>query len=550
MTDVTVPEAIGMALAGRGVGRFFGLVGSGNFAVTNALVAAGASFVPTRHEGAAITAADAYARVSGEVGVCSVHQGPGLTNTLTGLTEATKSRTPLLLLAADTAAAAIHSNFRIDQAGLVEAVGARAVRIAQPATAVADTLRAYRLAETERRPIVLMLPLDVQAGRCAPPADMPPALAVPIPAPAPEAIVAAAAALAGAARPLIIAGRGAVLAAAREPLAALAERSGALLATSAVANGLFAGNPWSLGISGGFASPLAAELIGAADVVLGVGVAFNMWTTRHGHLLGADATIIQIDREAEAIGRHQRADIAVVGDAAASVRAILAELERHIAPPSSWRTPELAARIRDGGWRQQPFTDASTAAQIDPRALSRRLDALLPVERTVVTDSGHFMGYPAMYLRVPDAQGFVFTQAFQAVGLGLATAIGAAIARPARLTVAALGDGGALMGLADLETVARLGLHMLIVIYNDAAYGAEVHHFGPDGAALEQVRFPATDFAALGRAVGLAGITVRQVADLDAVTVWLTRGSGGLVLDAKVVPTVVAEWLEEAFRGH
>lgn len=106
------------------------------------------------------------------------------------------------------------------------------------------------------------------------------------------------------------------------------------------------------------------------------------------------------------------------------------------------------------------------------------------------------------------------------------------------------------MGLADLETVARLGLHMLIVIYNDAAYGAEVHHFGPDGAPLDQVRFPATDFAALGRAVGLAGITVRQVADLDAATVWLTQGSGGLVLDAKVVPTVVAGWLEEAFRGH
>jgi thiamine pyrophosphate-dependent acetolactate synthase large subunit-like protein len=323
-------------------------------------------------------------------------------------------------------------------------------------------------------------------------------------------------------------------------LEALAERCGALLATSAVANGLFAGHPWSLGISGGFASPLAAELIGAADVVLGVGVAFNMWTTRHGHLLGTEATIIQIDREAEAIGRHQRADIAVVGDAAASARAILDELTRRAASPSPWRTPELAARIRDGGWGKQPYADASTTERIDPRTLSRRLDVLLPAERTVVTDSGHFMGYPAMYLRVPDARGFVFTQAFQAVGLGLATAIGAAIARPERLTVAALGDGGALMGLAELETVARLGLHMLIVVYNDAAYGAEVHHFGPDGAALDQVRFPDTDFAALGRAVGLTGITVRQGADLDAVAAWLARGSGGLVLDAKVVPTAVA----------
>jgi thiamine pyrophosphate-dependent acetolactate synthase large subunit-like protein len=548
MAGVTVPEAIGATLARLGVRQFFGLVGSGNFAVTNALVAAGASFVPSRHEGGAITAADAYARVCGVVGVCSVHQGPGLTNAITGLTEAAKSRTPLLLLAADTAAAAIHSNFRIDQAGLVEAVGACVVCIDQPEVAVAATVRAYQLAESARRPVVLLLPLDVQMGCCEPPAELPAPAAVAVPAPAPEAIAAAVDALAGAQRPLIVAGRGAVRAAAGPAIAALAERSGALLATSAVANGLFAGNPWSLGISGGFASPLAATLIRTADVVLGVGVAFNMWTTRHGQLFGPDTTIIQIDDEAEAIGRHQRADLAVVGDAAASVGAILDELRRRDSPPAPCRTPELAARIEAGGWGQQPYADASTAEQIDPRTLSRSLDALLPAARTVVTDSGHFMGYPAMYLRVPDARGFVFTQAFQAVGL--ACAIGGALARPDRLTVAALGDGGALMGLAELETVARLGLHMLIVVYNDAAYGAEVHHFGPGGADLEQVRFPDTDFAALGRAVGLAGVTVRRATDLEAVGAWLAQGNGGLVLDAKVVPTVVAEWLEEAFRGH
>src|SRR5207249_11354044 len=139
-------------------------------------------------------------------------------------------------------------------------------------------------------------------------------------------------------------------------------------------------------------------------------------------------------------------------------------------------------------------------------------------------DSGHFMGYPAMYLRVPDERAFVFTQAFQAIGLGLSSGIGAAVARPDRLTVAALGDGGALIGLADLETVARLRLRMLIVIYNDAAYGAEVHHFGPQGHPLDIVRFPDVDFAALGRAVGLRGITVRTAGDLEPVADWLGTG--------------------------
>lgn len=550
MATIPVAEAIGAVLIGLGVKHAFGLIGSGNFAVTNALVAAGATFSAARHEGGAITMADAYARASGRVGVCSVHQGPGLTNALTGLTEAAKSRTPLLVLAADTAASALRSNFRIDQAGLVAAVGAIPDRLYSAESAITDTVRAFRRAETERRPVVLMLPLDVQAGTAPPTGDPPPPPLLRPVRPAQDAVTAAAAALVAADRPLIVAGRGAVLADARVPLEELAERCGALLATSAVANGLFAGNPWALGISGGFASPTAAELIGEADVVLGVGVALNMWTTRHGHLLHPAATVIQVDHETEAIGAHHRVDLAVLGDAAEAVWALLAELARLDAPPSAWRTPALAERIAAGTWQRQPYADATTADRIDPRTLSRRLDDILPTERTVALDSGHFMGYPAMYLRVPDAQGFAFTQGFQAVGLGLASAIGAAIARPDRLTVAALGDGGALMGLSELETVVRLGLHILIVVYNDAAYGAEVHHFGPHGASLDLVQFPDVDLAALGRAVGIGGITVRQPADLHAVGTWCATGSGALLIDAKIVPSVVAEWLEEAFRGH
>ena len=584
---VNVAEAVGRALAGLGARHVFGLLGSGNFVVTNALVEHGATFLASRHEGGAITMADAYARVSGQVGVCSVHQGPGLTNAMTGLTEAAKSRTPLVMLTADTAASAIRSNFRIEQDNLVRAVGAVTERLHGPASAVADAFRAWRRAEVERRPVVLMLPLDVQAapsphdGR-----DLPAPLDLPPTRPAQAAISPAVELLAGAQRPLIIAGRGAVLANAREPLERLAEQLGALLATSANGNGLFAGNPWSLGISGGFASPAALELVPQADVVLSVGAGLNMWTTRHGRLLSPTATVIQIDHEADALGAHHRVDVAVVGDAAEAARALLEELEGRTPHPSplpegegagrgarlaptflpspsqgggvggggssGWRTPEVAGRIRTGSWKATPYEDAGTATQIDPRTLSAALNDLLPAERTLAVDSGHFMGYPPMYLRVPDPEGFVFTQAFQAIGLGLSSAIGAAVARPDRLTVAALGDGGAMMALPELETVARLGLRMLIVVYNDAAYGAEVHHFGPQGHPVELVQFPDIDFAALGRAAGLDGATVRRRKDLDTVvTPWLEgQGRPGLVLDAKVVPTVVAEWLEEAFRGH
>jgi thiamine pyrophosphate-dependent acetolactate synthase large subunit-like protein len=151
---------------------------------------------------------------------------------------------------------------------------------------------------------------------------------------------------------------------------------------------------------------------------------------------------------------------------------------------------------------------------------------------------------------VPDERGFVFANAFQAVGLGLGAAIGAAVARPDRLTVAALGDGGALMASADLETLGRERLPLLVVVYDDRAYGAEVHHFGPLGEAIDLTRFADADLAALARAAGAEGLTVRSVADLDGVADWLARRDGPLVVDAKIDPELCADWLEEAFRAH
>jgi thiamine pyrophosphate-dependent acetolactate synthase large subunit-like protein len=259
---------------------------------------------------------------------------------------------------------------------------------------------------------------------------------------------------------------------------------------------------------------------------------------------------VQVDVEPEAIGRVHRADVGVVGDAAETARVIVDELDRRGVGGAGFRSKDLEREIYQGRTRDEPYEDLGTDAYMDPRTLTIALDDLLPEERTVCTDSGHFQGYPAMYLEVPDQQGFVFPNAFQSVGLGLASGIGAAIARPERLTVAAVGDGGALMALGELETAARFRLPMLIVVYNDAAYGAEVHHFGPMGQPVEVARFPETDFAALARAAGAEGITARSEDDLSPIRDWLDVRDRPLVVDARVNPEVRAEWLAEAFRAH
>ncbi|MER5318799.1 thiamine pyrophosphate-binding protein [Streptosporangium roseum] len=649
---MNVAEAVGRVLASLGVDTAFGVVGSGNFHVTNALVEHGVRFVAARHEGGAATMADAYARTGGRVGVLSVHQGPGLTNAMTGITEAAKSRTPLIVLAAEVTEP--RSNFFVDQAALATAVGAVPLRITSAETAVAETVQAFHLARDGRRTVLLNLPLEVQ-GRPVPTSLIPTSLiptsliptspvpASPVPtspvptspgpaSPAPPAHVSIASAppghvppgstprhaspaspspaslvsvpepsepearevarlaelLGAARRPVFVAGRGAR--AARLELEELAERIGALLATSAVAKGLFRGSPWDLDVSGGFASPLTAELVRGADVIVGWGCALNMWTMRQGTLIGPEAKVVQVDLDADALGAHRPIDLGVVGDVALTARSVTTLLAGggddlrqasaaregagreasavlgngpgvSDAPDGSgpgtpggtgYRSGALAGRIaRENRWRDVPYADEGGEGRIDPRTLTIELDDLLPAERVVSVDSGNFMGYPSMFLDVPDERGFCFTQAFQSIGLGLATAIGAALAQPARLAVAALGDGGALMGVAELETVVRLGLPMVIVVYDDEGYGAEVHHFGPDGHSLDTVTFPPVDIAAIARGFGCEAVTVRDREDLAAVAGWLDGPRRRpLLVHAKVSGARGSWWLEEAFRGH
>ncbi len=552
-----VSDAVANVLADLGADTVFGLVGSGNFHVTNALIGRGARFIAARHECGAASMADGWARMTGRPGIVSVHQGPGLTNAVTAITEAAKSRTPMVVLAADAAASAKQSNFRIDVAGLARSIGAVSVRLQAPGFAVDDTVRAYQLAAEERRTVILALPLDIQAAECEGTAGRPLRASLPTwaqssaAAPDDKSVERLAAVIRRARRPVFIAGRGARQAGARAGLELVADRCGALVATSAAAKGLFKNNAWDLDVSGGFASPLAAELIRDADLVVGWGCSLNMWTLRHGALIGPDTVVVQVDNERGAIGTHRPVDLGVVGDVGLTAAAV-AEALGDGGDQVGYRSAELRERIASGiRWRDVPYDDEGDGSTIDPRTLTIALDDLLPAERVVAVDSGNFMGYPSMFMSVPDADGFCFTQAYQSVGLGLGSAIGSAIARPDRLIVAALGDGGALMGASELETAVRLRLPMVIVVYNDDAYGAEVHHFGPDGFPVDTVRFAPVDIAQIGRGYGCAAARVRQRGDLAPVREWLDGPRDRpLLIDAKVTSKRGSWWLEEAFRGH
>jgi thiamine pyrophosphate-dependent acetolactate synthase large subunit-like protein len=551
--DPTVAAVIARDIAAFGARRCFGLLGTANFKISHALVDAGVELISARHECNAASMADAYAKATGELTLVSVHSGPGLTNALTGIAEAAKSRTPLLVLAGDVPNGAVKSNFYIEQAELVRSVGAVSERIHTARTAREDTLRAVKRALRDRQTVVLSLPTDVQDAELATnsgPLELPPA-----PGrvnPDAEAVGRLADAMARAERPLILGGRGAVLSDAEAELVALADRTGALLATTVCGHGLFAGNPWSLGICGGFSSPIADELIAESDLIAGFGASFTQWTTKRGKLIAPGAAVAQIDVDAPNLGYQMPIQHAVHGDAKVTAEALLAELARRgVTDPQSGRRNDIVRdRIRSGDDHHSPHRDESTARFIDPRTLSKAVDAILPTDRVVASDSGHFCGWVPRYLRVPSARASCLSHSFQSVGLGLASAIGLAIANPGKLAVLGAGDGGFMMSISDLETALRLKLRLCILIYNDSSYAAEVHYFRRQGYSIDIVQFPETDFSAIARGHGARAATVRTLSDLDPVKAWVNEGAPGVfVIDGKINPALEADWHAEHFAS-
>lgn len=549
----SIPDAIAAWYRAAGLRRCFGVVGSTNFEVTQALVDHGVEFVAARHETNAVVMAEAWALATGDVGLVSVHTGPGLTNAATGIAEAAKSRTPMVVLAGEIANGAVQSNFAMDQAGFCHAVGAATERLYSARTAVVDAARAVERARQEQTVVVLHMPLDIQAA--PPESASAPVRRTGAPArpahPDPADVEQLADLLERADRPLILAGIGVARGDASQHLRTVGRRVGALLATTARAHGLFSGDAWSVGISGGFGSPAVVDLLPEADVVVGIGASLTRWTTRFGTLLRGAEHVVQVNADPARLGVHQPVDLGIAADPYIVAVRLREELERRGVEMTGWRTADTADRLQRGANNEHKYEDVSTRTAIDPRTFTKALDELLPLERTVVTDGGHFSGWPTRHLRVPDAPGWIFKQSFQSIGLGLATAIGAAVARPDRITVAALGDGGALMSIADLETAVRLGLSMLVVVYNDAAYGAEVHHFQPKGFDLGTVTFPTVDFARLGRGFGADGTVVSRAEDMEPIRSWVQSGAPGVfIVDVRVNAKLVADWLTEAFQAE
>ncbi|NUU19695.1 thiamine pyrophosphate-binding protein [Cellulomonas humilata] len=544
----TVSAHVAVTLAAH-VDHVFGVMGNGNAYFLDALTCqTDARFVPVRHEAGAVVAADAFHRASGRLAAATTTYGAGFTNTLTALAEAVQAHVPLVLVVGDEPTSGPRP-WDVDQIAMASAVGARTYTVGRT-DAAATTVIAVEHALTYRVPTVLAIPYDVATLDTGPVPEtptprLPPPLAV-RGAFADGVVREIAASLAAARRPLLLAGRGAWVAGAGEALGAIADATGALTTTTALGRGVFPRDEFDLGVAGGFGAREAMELVREADVAVVVGASLNQFTMRFGDLFAPGCRVFQVDVAPAAT--HPHVGGYVRGDAAVVAEAILKELDGVM--PSGWRESVDLSAAR----RQEPGDGTAPDGRLDPRSAASRLAELLPEDRVVVSDGGHFLGWSNMYWPVsaPNRMVMVGT-AFQAIGLGFPSVVGAALARPEATVVLTTGDGGGLMALSDLESAVRVaGGRGMAVVWNDGAYSAEMHLYGRKGLAREPMLIPDVDFAGVATALGAQGVAVRTIEDLEALTAWRARPVTDrpfLLLDLRVSGTVVAPFWEEISRA-
>jgi thiamine pyrophosphate-dependent acetolactate synthase large subunit-like protein len=520
----------------HGVDTMFGVMGVGNLnVVTDFEQRPGTRYVATRHEAAAVNMADGYARAAQRLGVATVTQGPGFTNVITALTSAARHRAPMLLI---TGSVSRHSNQFIDQEALVAPTGALYVDLGADGWAE-GTARAVQLALHARRPVVLVLPSDGQQTLMdATPVELED-IPVRVPVPDPQRLREAAHLLATAQRPVVLAGRGAVAAGAVASLAELADRVSGLLATTLQGKSAFDGHPFNLGIAGGFASLLAHEELTQADCVIAFGASLNPWTTERG-LMFPKATFIQCDVDPDAIGSYTPVAVPLPGDAAAVAQEIL-DLLGSVDVASTAREGDLEARIAAFG-PSSDFVETHSSLGLDPRSVSVALDESLPMPRTVVLDGGHFVGFPAMYMRIAEPRDLLFTMGFSSIGMGLGTAIGAALGRPERPVVAVVGDGGVMQAISDLDTAARYGIPLVVVVLDDGAYGAEIHHLRHYQLPEVTARFANPSFVELAQALGVPAARATSVEEVRALARSASDSGGPYLIEVPINGDVLSRW--------
>ena len=562
MNQLSGAEATVRMLQEHGVRHVFGLCGDTSLPLYDALYRIGGTLehVLVRDERSAAYMADAYARVTGRVGVCEGPSGGGATYILPGVVEANESSIPVLAITTDisTSGRGRYTLTELDQERLFRPL-TKWNTVVDRAGQIPSAIRAAFTAMTTGRPgaahiglpfDVLNEPIDEQDIWADPSLGWFPARRL---GPEPGAVVQAARLLPSARRPVIICGGGVVISGAEAELQALAETIGAPVATSISGQGsLSETHDLALGVVGSNGgTPETRAVVQEADLIVFVGCrAGSVTTERWRAPKPGVAKVIHIDADPEVVGVNYAADVAVVGDA----RLCLAALREAVGTAGPDRPADNAVEAvgRAKAAKFEAFRTLATSDEtpIRPERLIAELQAVLPDDAVIVADPGTPCPYVSAYYEfATPGRHFISNRAHGALGYGLAAVVGAQVGRPQAKCVALMGDGGFAFAAGELETIARLRLPVTLIVVANSGFGwIKAGQKSGYGERYYSVDFSATDHAAVAAAFGVKSWRVEDPADLRATLAEAVEAGEPTLVDVVTQPlhearAPVSEWV-------
>ena len=558
MTKMTGGVAAVEALKAEGVGQVFGLIGSATMEMFDAIYdAPELGFIGVHDERTGTHMADGYARASGKTGVVLAGQnGPGATNLVTGLAQAKAAYTPIVSIAGALSSGHVYRDAfqEVDQQALFAPITKKTWTVTGTDRVPEMMREAFRVANAPRQgPVQLNLPRDVLSGEAEFGPMQSPEAYRPVmpPAGSAEAIARAARMLAGAARPVIVAGGGIKNTGAADAALALADALNAPVVTSpGHGDAVPFGHPKNAGQMGPRGNPVASRLVKEADVILALGTRLGFNSTFYSYdNINRDAAIIQVEQDPTALGRYFPIALGIWADAptaAGQLTDALAAMDRR-AEAEAWtaafqsdRKAYLAKRDADAEMDTLP---------IQPSGLFRTLRGVLPRDAALTMDAG------TLCLQATDAMNYwqpksLFTPLdFGLVGFSFAAGLGVKLAMPDRPVVSLMGDGGFGMTVSELSTAVDHGINTVTVVMNNGCWGAEKAYqrdfFGQRYIGADISSPPFDKLAELYGARGFAARTLGEVS--EAVEAALACGKPAVV-DVQVDPAALYSFRRDSFK--
>jgi acetolactate synthase-1/2/3 large subunit len=552
----TVAEVLAQTLVAYGTRNYFCLTG-GDHDLWIALHDAGIRIINCRSEAAAVYMADGYARVSGRPGFVYGQRGPGVANVAAAMADPYWAHSPVISL---TTSIALRSRDRyeyqdVDGFDLHRAVTKWNKALAVPHR-IADMVRAAIRAATGPvpGPVHLEIPADMLAADAGPSRPyreehLGQVNARRLPAPQ-DHIRALLQGLASAERPLIVAGNGVVISEAWSELTQLAEALCIPVATTLGGKGAISeDHRLAVGVIGRYSRRVANETLHEADAILAIGtqlggLATNAWT-----LPFANKLLYHIDTDPQVIGHNFRTELGLVADAKLALQAMLAELPKHGGhrARASW-ADHIARRV--AAWRVHAarLAEQQPPDGIHPAEVVARLREAMAREDLLAADTGAIAAWAGALFPVPAGRSMI--RSAGSLGWVVPGALGAALARPDRTTVALTGDGGLLYHIGELETTIRCNIPIVIIVLNNRAFASEHHllqHRWGGRDIPEIVYFHDADFAAIARGFGAFGVRVRERAEIDGALRQAINAKHPALVD--ILVSTRAEAPAESYRG-